>query len=56
MASKFTLGASGCPAMSAIAEKCSLGTLNISQTIFCFSANVIRIDSSKRRKRSEWWR
>ena len=48
----ITLGASGWPAMSAIAEKCSFGTLNISQTIFCFSAKVSRIDSSRRLSRS----
>lgn len=47
-----TLGASGWPAISAIAEKCSFGSLNISQTIFCFSPNVVRIDSSMRLSRS----
>lgn len=48
----ITLGASGWPAISAIAEKCSFGSLNISQTIFCFSPNVVRIDSSMRLSRS----
>lgn len=46
---KCTFGDSGCPAISAIDEKCSFGTRNISQTILCFSANLARIDSSKRR-------
>lgn len=48
----FTFGASGCPAISAIAEKCLFGTPYILQTISCFSASLCRIVLSSRFNRS----